>query len=325
MEDKYAGMNPYNYCFNNPAMEIDEDGEDPDPTGKSNNSSTVDISVIEAVKSEMDRHDADMQSLEKDITAAQSQIKEMTSYLNTHLGVVDIGMIWNPFFWGPQAASDVANGKSAVDWMAAQIGERATELENLYKQYNESYRGYKNAAASLKAIFENFDNIAVDGISFAKIDSETINASTSLATPLIGMAIGAAAKIHKNRSNAEGTYALYRIMIDNKIYKYGIADASRRTAAGVPVRLAQQISKLEKIFEGTGIPIGYKILDVSRTTKAGMLFIETGRIMDRAKKLGIPIGNVSHIKANVGKMIGEMTPRALEIMRTSKYFKYFKL
>jgi len=85
------------------------------------------------------------------------------------------------------------------------------------------------------------------------------------------------------------------------------------------LRLAQQISKFERIFEDTGVSVGYKILDVYRKTKDAMKVIETSRILRHAEKMGIPIGNKSHIRANVGKLIRNISARALKIM--SKYFK----
>ncbi len=54
---------------------------------------------------------------------------------------------------------------------------------------------------------------------------------------------------HKNSNDAIGNFCIYRILMDEKIYKIGKADFDRITAStGIPTRIHQQIRILEKKY-----------------------------------------------------------------------------
>lgn len=80
---------------------------------------------------------------------------------------------------------------------------------------------------------------------------------------------------HKNKNNAVGNFCIYRILIDNKIYKIGKADFDRITlSTGMPTRIHQQVRILSTKYinkriehEILEILFGVSTLDAKRLEK----------------------------------------------------------
>ncbi|GEM_PF-3865389 len=59
---------------------------------------------------------------------------------------------------------------------------------------------------------------------------------------------------HKNNNDAVGNYAVYQIMVRDKIYKIGKADIDRITkSSGDPTRIHQQVTELRKKYTRRGV------------------------------------------------------------------------
>lgn len=150
----------------------------------------------------------------------------------------DIGMVWNRKYWGPQLGTEILGSGNTVDYMASQIATPVQELQVLVVQYNKEYDTYVMAAKSMKLEFQNATHLNVGGVILDRLGGVASKAG------LIGAAM------HKNSKAAEGSFAMYEIIIEGQTFKYGIADAGRLRKggqfAGLPERLAQQLGKIAK-------------------------------------------------------------------------------
>lgn len=253
----------------------------------------------------------------KQIELRDGQLKSMSNFLNGHIAF-DLAMFWNAYYWGPSMANEAFN-EGPLDKMAKDLGNRLLDYEQEIETYNNAYREMKSAERSVLSLIKPADFINFgDGVILEKLDYEPRHDSTTTIATIAGF--GAVA-IHKNHKTAESTYVLYEIIIDGVTFKYGIADASRRTAGNVPVRIAQQISKLRRLVASDGglVEITYKIKLVLNTSKGTISDMELYRILKRMEDIGIPIGNIAQTKKFINAKIRKLTPRGMRLI--SRYFK----
>jgi hypothetical protein len=271
---------PY-LCFNgNPIANSDADGDDAGKPKKK----VASAEKVEMYQSVMTEAEKKMNGLAAQIKNYQVHIDEMKSLMNQQV-MVDLSQSFNPFSFIPQGATDLLNGGSSVDYMAATIANRVGEMANLVSKYNDAYNEYKYAASAMKLEFKDATHFDIGGgVVLQRLSG----------TQMAGMA----ATMHKNSSAAEGSFALYEISIDGTMFKYGLADAGRLRKggdfAGLPERLAQQLSKINKYAPELDV-VG-KVRTILQTSKAEMIILETKTIIAHAKQLGVPIGNVKEIK-----------------------------
>jgi len=272
---------PYAAFGNNPIWNMDPDGSD---TARQY---LIDLFTTFASTS-MDK----MNQLAPRITQLVEGISKMKKYFNSYLATDFIGG-FNPFYFAGSLGRQLGLGEDPIDYMASTIAARVSELQELVKEYNSAYTDYNNCIKSLQAMFKNTTHIQLDnGVVLDKVG----NNSPVIKTGLAGL-VALTTTMHKNNKAAEGSYALYEIIVEGKTFKFGIADANRlrKTGqfAGYPERLAQQMSKLTRL--APELKITAEIKTILQTTKAQMLLLETETILAYAKKYGIPLGNVSHI------------------------------
>lgn len=141
----------------------------------------------------------------------------------------------------------------------------------------------------------------------------------------IGLAVvGGGVAVHKNNKAAKGSWVLYEIIVEGKTFRFGIADATRLVKEGkwkgLPVRLAQQLSKIDRY--APELALAYKMIALKRvTTKAEALIVESKVIIRHAIKFGIPLGNLAEIKkwaSKYGK--GKLSLKALKALK--KFLKF---
>jgi len=80
---------------------------------------------------------------------------------------------------------------------------------------------------------------------------------------------------HKNSNDAVGNFCIYKILVEEKVYKIGKADFDRVTKiSGIPTRIHQQIRILSTTFEPKlvthiilEILLGVSTLDAKRLEK----------------------------------------------------------
>ncbi len=327
MESNNPALSPYCYCANNPVMMHDPDGKQhkekdkkPKPHGKQKSGTNpANKQLLDAAIDVMKTSRARMKELEGPIKDYQIALKKMVNLYRTDI-VFDLAMFWNYMYWGPKMGSDLVQGTSNEDFMAATLATRMGELQKMYEEYNKALFDYSAASKTLAWVLGNSNQVDFgDGLVLNKI--EDTNGKGNVTNAAMGAAaIGVA--IHKNKNEAKGSYVLYEIAVEGKVFKYGIADATRLTATGVPVRLAQQISKLKRILPSS-MTVSSRIVDAaSGISKLEMKALETAEILKFAEKNGIPIGNISHIIKYMSLELGvyKLGTKALDIL--SKYFKF---
>jgi RHS repeat-associated protein len=295
---------PYAAFSNNPISRVDPDGD----------SDTTHVQMgfkAQIYKDVMDESKARLDELGPAIEDLKNKISQLKSLFNTRVAY-DIGMSWNPYSWGPQVVTDQIYG-SDVDYMASVLADRLGLLQNAVDQYNKAYETYSYAVGALKGELMNASKLD-RGLS--TLDNAGEGGSK---------AAGIAGALHLNNSEAEGSFVLYQITVDNKLFKFGVADADRIRKggdyAGLPERLAQQLSKIERY--APQLKVAFKMGKVKIVTKAVMLEKETKAVLAHAKLYGIPLGNLSHIAKyaeEFGK--GELSAKALKAL--SKFMKIAK-
>ncbi|HEV7643139.1 MAG TPA: DUF4157 domain-containing protein [Pyrinomonadaceae bacterium] len=222
--------------------------------------------------------------------------------------VADLVGSFNPLLLVVKEIANLIKGGSDIDYMISLQVIRANELEGMVKEYEEFYTTYHYAVTSLRGAMSASLLDMGNGVILEKVDASAPNIS------LAAVAVAGAAKgVHKNTKTAKGMYALYEIKIDGKIFKYGIANVSTLTASKIPIRLAQQYSKLVRTLGFEGAEITYKIKLVRETIKDVMISIESEKILKYAKRHGIPIGNVAHMKA-WAQGLKRLSPEARALM-----------
>jgi len=290
---------PYACFSNNPIARIDVNGD----------SDTASASRINTLTEVMDGAASAMQKTGEGIKKAQADLKTMQGLINQK-AATDIGMSWNIFSWVPQMLTDVVSGGSDLDKMGASYAQRVKEIEGLMVQYNQFLDLYNQAASELKQTLSSAKHLDIGG-------GVILNSMGG------SQMAGIVATSHLNKGSSSSSFALYEIVVDGQTFKYGIADANRvrKTGqwAGYPVRLAQQLSKIAKY--APDLEVLGKVRTILQTTKAEMLVVETRKILVHAKTLGIPIGNVAHIKKYAELMgKGELSAKALQAL--SKFIKF---
>ena len=290
---------PYATFSNNPIARADPNGD----------SDTAIAFKAAAYQQVMDENQKKMAAMEPVIEKYQENIKMMKSLLNQKV-LFDVGMSWNIFSWLPQMGSDAISG-SDVDYMASQLAARIDELQDVVQKYNSAYTDYSYAAKSLKLEFQNATHLDIGGGVVLDRLSE------------VSKTAGIAGAMHLNSGAAQGSFAIYEIMVDGQTLKFGIADANRLRKggefAGLPERLAQQLSRIGKY--APELEVTFKLGTALQVTKATILKEETATILAHAKQFGIPLGNLSHIKTyaqEFGK--GELSAKALQAL--SKFMKF---
>ncbi|MBO9151154.1 RHS repeat domain-containing protein [Chitinophaga sp. GCM10012297] len=293
---------PYAAFSNSPIDRVDVNGD----------SDTASAARISMYKSVMDYSLKRMEELGISYQKYTDAINQMKSLLNQK-NVVDLGMFWNPYYWVPDMASGAVFG-SQTDYMAAQISARLTELHGIIQEYNNEYLNYSYAAQSLKMEVQDARHLEVEGVVHQKLSG--VGGTTA-------RVLAGAKMLNLNTHAAEGAFVLYEIIVDGQTFKFGIADAGRIRKTGefkgLPVRLAQQLAKIKKY--APHLEVIHKMSEVYNVTKGAMIDIETTAIAAHARKFGVPIGNVAHIKNFVGSF-GRAGLSARAISALSKFLKF---
>ena len=289
---------PYAAFANNPISIVDPDGADTAKAFK--------VGIYQSVLEESSKK---MQSLGEQIKNYQVGIKALKDLYNQQV-TLDLFQSFNIYYFLPQMGSDAINGGSVQDYMASTIATRVGELEGLVQQYNQEYEKYQGAAKSLQLAFKNATHFDVDGVVLERLGGGARAATL-------------AGAMHKNSKAAESTYVLYEIVIEGETFKFGIADAGRVRKggqfAGLPERLAQQLSKINKY--APELAVSHKIHTILQTTKAEMIKAETATIRAFAERFGIPIGNAAHIK-KWAATFGKAGLSAKAVQALSKFLKF---
>ena len=295
---------PY-LCFGgNPVASSDINGDDADKPKKK----TARGDKVKIYQDVMEMAEAKMNGTALLIKNTQVHLEAMKTLMNQQVKV-DLSQSFNFMYFIPQGATDLLNGGSSVDYMASRIASTVNELANLVSKYNDAYTEYKYAAGALKLEFKDATHFAIGG----GVELQRLSGTQMAA---------AAGAMHKNSSAAEGSFALYEISIEGTTFKYGLADAGRLRKggefAGLPERLAQQLSKINKYAPELNV-VG-KVRTILQTSKAEMIIIETKTIIAHAKQLGVPIGNVREIKM-WAELYGKDKLAAKAVLALSKFLK----
>lgn len=288
---------PYAAFANNPIANIDPDGAD-----------TANASKVAAYQNVLTESAKKMESLGQQINNLQVGIKALKDLYNQQVTSDLIGS-FNIFYFLPQMGSDAINGGSVEDYMASTIATRVGELEGLVQQYNQEYEKFRYASKSLQLAFKNATHFDVDGIVLERLGGTKMAAL--------------AGAIHKNSNAAEGTYVLYEITIESQTFKFGVADAGRLRKggdfAGIPERLAQQLSKLKRY--APDLAINHKVITMLQVAKAEIKLIETQTIRAFSERFGVPLGNAKEIKQWAAKLGTSGLP-AKAVRALSKFLKF---
>jgi RHS repeat-associated protein len=298
---------PYAVFANNPIWNIDPDGSD-----------TARQVVIDALNTFATDMKAKMESLAPRIKQLMDGISTMKKLFNNYVAWDLVGS-FNPLYFAGALGRQLGMGEDPVDYMGAAIAKHMTELQTLVEEYNSAYENYQNVVKSMDAIFKNSTHVELNnGLVLDKVSNNATKMEGGLAG-LVALTTG----LHKNKKTAQGTYALYEIIVEGKTFKFGLADANRvrqgGAFAGYPERLAQQLSKMTRL--APDLKITAEIKTILTTTKAEMLLLETKTILAHAKTFGIPIGNVSHLK-KWGDTFGKSGLAAKALRALSKYIKF---
>ncbi len=110
--------------------------------------------------------------------------------------------------------------------------------------------------------------------------------------------------VHLNTNGAAGDFGVYKIEINGELYKYGKTDMNRVTkSSGLPTRLHQQVTKLEKTYgkgNGKGNVKGI-VLESGHETTASAKAVETAKLDAHYEKTGqVPEGSQKSYKPKGG-------------------------
>jgi hypothetical protein len=279
---------PY-LCFaGNPVWFSDPNGDDADgggkkkakkktKSGKANDKKTLSESKINSALTSLQYKDSRLGELSSRILELKEIIKDRKRLFKLK-AVVDVCMCWNPLYFGPQMMSDATIG-SDLDNMAGVIADNISELNSKTAEFNKLKNEYSNESEQLKFDLDRADNIKLNsGVTIDKLAAVSIT-------------------VNKNTLTSVGDWKLYEILVDGQTFKFGIADATRIRQggkwAGIPERLAQQLSKIDRY--APEIALTFRTTTLLQMTKAKALKIEAEAIKVFANFHGIPIGNVKEI------------------------------
>jgi hypothetical protein len=267
---------PYASFANNPIWFADKYGGD---TTK-NNISEQTLSTTSEKLSEVQNY---INHLKKEIDVSKEFIqKSKSEYLKSLTSETAFG--FNPAgFIGELVFSAFLNGgKSVSDGWASMLSSEINRLNDKVNELNGYLRYYENTVDNLKADLRKSNSLTLnDGITLEKLAG-------------VGLVAGG---VHKNSKNAFGNWVLYEIKGEGEVFKYGIADADRTRKAGdwagLPERLAQQLSKIDRL--GPKLDISHTYTPMMQVLKATALRFESETIRNFALMNGVPIGNSKEI------------------------------
>jgi len=294
---------PY-LCFSgNPIWFSDPNGDD---GGKKGKTKPLTEKKLNESLSSLEAKDKQLKNVADRIKQLQDGISKLKSLFNQK-AIIDIGMFWNPAYWGPQTASDAIVGGSDLDFTASTIAGRVSELNNKIGEFNKLSQEFAGESQALKNQLQSASGLQLNsGITFDKLSAVSIT-------------VGA----HKNALTSTGDWKLYEIMVDGSTFRFGIADANRVRKggqwAGVPERLAQQLSKISR--NAPELALTFRTTTLLQMSKASALKIEAEAIRAFANFHGVPIGNVSEI-AKYAKEFGVsgLSVKAVTILK--KFLKF---
>lgn len=280
---------PYACFSNNPISRVDPDGD----------SDTLTQTELDTRLSSLKEKDRKLLDIHNKIVELKTKIDLLKKYFNIQAGL-DLGMSWNPLYWIPREGNDAVQGEGTLDMMARNIASAVNILEGLYLEYNKINQQFKSESTELRNVLSNTTQLSVGpGILLLNFAN------------------------HKNSKAAQGSWRVYEILVDGYTFRFGIADAARlrKTGefAGLPERLAQQLSKIRR--NAPNIHLNWEVGSLLKMSKAEALVIEAEAIVTFARKHGIPLGNIIEIKRMV-HLFGraKLGARAAKVL--SKFLKF---
>jgi len=175
-------------------------------------------------------------------------------------------------------------GKGLASLFAAALEVLYTQLAELNNQYWEAIKGME--------IFAGAINSEVSNLESTLENSRALVVSYNQKTNKAGI-------VHKNSNSYRGTQAIYEIKVNGKTYKFGKADATKKSEIDgkkLPKRTADQMKGLYAEYGKKNVSVTV-IFEKKNITTKEIKRIETGKILQHLKKHGtIPYGNRGHMK-----------------------------
>jgi hypothetical protein len=99
-------------------------------------------------------------------------------------------------------------------------------------------------------------------------------------------------KVNLNTNSAVGHFGVYKLLVNNELYKVGKAHLDRITqSSGLATRIHQQLRKLVAIYGRENVRLG-KVEDLGKTTTAQAKLAEATKLQEVYKATGkVPLGN----------------------------------
>ncbi len=295
---------PYATFANNPIWFADKYGGD---TTKNN----ISEQTVSATSEKLNEVENYISHLKKEIDLSKEFIQKTKSeYLKSLTSETAFGFNPAGFVAELVFSAFLNEGKSVSDGWADMLASEINRLNDKVNELNGYLRYYENTVNDLRTTLRNSNSLTLsNGITLDK---------------LAGAGIVAGA-IHKNSKNAFGNWVLYEIKVDGEVFKYGIADADRTRKAGdwagLPERLAQQLSKIDRL--GPKLDVSYSYVPKMQVLKATVLKLESETIRNYALMNGIPIGNSKEIEKWAEEFgVSGMSKRAIKALKP--ILKYVK-